>query len=176
MEEDHDLCLPIREISRKREKHLRYCAEEWRRREKEIPMIGQPLVEFWLLQVTRDVSLSFSIRSLYFYDPEDRDCHTEIVYGSLEKEETSKLIDKCHCEGVTVTSMISRAHLSAAMTLITDSTATFVYSIAADTRRRCLPPVPNHDLSYHVSAVAASEEISTTFEVVHRCRPNRGLR
>ena len=28
-----------------------YLMEEWRAREKEIPVIGQPLVEFWLLQV-----------------------------------------------------------------------------------------------------------------------------
>ena len=51
MEEDFTLRLPIRELSRKRDIHQNFWYEEWRRREKEPVIIGQPLMEFWLLQV-----------------------------------------------------------------------------------------------------------------------------
>ena len=82
-------------------------------------------------------------------------CHTEIFHGSLSKIETEKLIDKCRREGVTVTSAIGTANLCVAATFISDSTAKLAYTIAADTRRRCLPPVSNHDLSYQVSGILA---------------------
>ena len=51
MEEDNTLRLSIRQISRNRENHLSHWSEEWRTREKEPVVIGQPLIEFWLLQV-----------------------------------------------------------------------------------------------------------------------------
>ena len=85
-------------------------------------------------------------------------CHTEAFYGSLNKEETQKFIDKCHEQGVTVTSAISSAILSAIVNLVTtqDNQQTrLTIAIAADTRRRCTPVVPNHDLSYHVAGTLA---------------------
>lgn len=60
MEEDQDLRLPIREIARKRENHLNFYCEEFRIREKEPVIIGQPLIEFWLLQVMIILSLFLS--------------------------------------------------------------------------------------------------------------------
>ena len=57
MEEDKDLRLLIREIARKREDHLNFWSEEFRTREKEPVMIGQPLIEFWLLQVNKTSKL-----------------------------------------------------------------------------------------------------------------------
>jgi hypothetical protein len=51
MEEDNTLRLKIREIPRKRDDHLNFWRQEWREREKDLPMIGQGLAEFWLLQV-----------------------------------------------------------------------------------------------------------------------------
>ena len=93
-------------------------------------------------------------------------CHTESFYGSLDKNETAKLIEKCHREGVTMTSAISSANLCATATLKGSSTAKLTCIFAADTRRRCLPPVPNHDLSYQVSGILAfavsANEIPTT--------------
>ena len=93
-------------------------------------------------------------------------CHTETFSGSLTKTETAKLLEHCHREGVTVTSAISSANLCLAATLVGHSRAKLGYAIAADTRRRCLPPVPNHDLSYQVSGVLVfsvpTNEISTT--------------
>lgn len=83
-------------------------------------------------------------------------CHTEICYGVLNKKETQKLIEKCRQEGVTVTSAVGSAILCAASTLTNseENRPTAIYlSIGADTRRRCIPPIPNHDLSYHVSAM-----------------------
>jgi hypothetical protein len=83
-------------------------------------------------------------------------CHTEAAYGSLNKEETQKLVEKCHREGVTMTSAISSAILSVASTLVSvggDQATQLMLAIAADSRRRCIPPVPNHDLSYQVSGV-----------------------
>lgn len=82
-------------------------------------------------------------------------CHTEVFHGSLSKIETKKLIERCHREGVTVTSAIGTANICVAATFITDSTAKLACTIAADTRRRCLPPVSNHDLSYQVSGILA---------------------
>jgi hypothetical protein len=83
----------------------------------------------------------------------DKYSHTEAFYGSLNKEETRKLLEKCHHEGVTMTSIISSAILCVASTLVSDQAAQLTYAIAADTRRRCIPPVPNYDLSNQVSGV-----------------------
>ena len=81
-------------------------------------------------------------------------CHTEATYVTLNKEQTEKLTEKCHRVGVTVTSAIGSAILCAAATLVSDqSAAHLAFAIAADTRRRCLPPIPNHDLSYQVSGI-----------------------
>jgi hypothetical protein len=84
-------------------------------------------------------------------------CHTEHAYGILNVEETQKLKEKCRQENITVTSAVSSAVLSAASTLITtnnnnDATA-MTFSVGADARRRCVPPVANHDLAYHVSGI-----------------------
>ncbi|CAF1421088.1 unnamed protein product [Rotaria sordida] len=83
-------------------------------------------------------------------------CHTEVSYGILNKDDTQKLIEQCHREGVTVTSAVSSAIICTASTLVCsndDQETVIKFNIGADTRRRCVPPVPNHDLSYHVSAI-----------------------
>lgn len=83
-------------------------------------------------------------------------CHTEICYNTLNKEETKKLIEKCRREGVTVTSAVSIAILCGVSTLIKveDNQSTLLQlSVAVDTRRRCIPPVPDYDLSCHVSSI-----------------------
>ena len=83
-------------------------------------------------------------------------CHTEICYGKLSKEETQSLIEKCRSEGVTVTSAVSSGIIYAISSLLNskENQPTAIHTIiGADTRRRCVPPVPNHDLSYHVSAI-----------------------
>ena len=98
-------------------------------------------------------------------------CHTEVSYGSLNKEETQKLTEKCRREGVTVTAAISSAILCVSSTLLNngaDQAARLTFTIAADTRRRCIPPLPNHDLSYQVSGVIpftmSPRDVSTTSE------------
>ncbi len=100
-------------------------------------------------------------------------CHTEACYSTLNKEETQKLSEKCRREGVTVTAAISSAILCATSTLVNsdeDRPTALHFSIGADTRRRCVPPVPNHDLSYHVSGVMSfvtpTRDIPTTSEGV----------
>lgn len=78
-------------------------------------------------------------------------CHTEASYGSLSQEETRKLAEKCHDEGVTMTSAISSAILCIASTLVNDNdnqTTQLTLAIAADTRRRCVPPILSHNLSH----------------------------
>lgn len=83
-------------------------------------------------------------------------CHTEIVYGVLNKEMTAKLLARCRQEGVTVTSAVTSAIISVTTSLIPvkDSQDTIaIITLSADTRRRCIPPVPNHDLSYHASGI-----------------------
>lgn len=50
LEEDPLFRLKIREIPRKREQHVDFWKQEWRKREKDTPVIGEGLVEFWLLQ------------------------------------------------------------------------------------------------------------------------------
>lgn len=83
-------------------------------------------------------------------------CHTEACYTILNKEETQKLVEKCRREGVTVTSAVSTAIICTASTLVNfeeNQPTALHFSIGADTRRRCIPPVPNHDLSFHVSGM-----------------------
>ncbi|CAF1491886.1 unnamed protein product [Rotaria sordida] len=128
LEEDDTLQLKIREISRKRADHLTYWRREWREREKE----------------------TVAIVDMTNY------CHTEISYGSLDKEITHELVEKCRRESVTVTSAVNSAMLCAITTLVSpsdDQRSALQFSIGADTRRRCIPSVPNHDLSYQVSCI-----------------------
>jgi hypothetical protein len=83
-------------------------------------------------------------------------CHTEACYSILNKEETQKLVERCRQEGVTVTSAVSTAILCTASTLVKseeNQPTALHFSIGADTRRRCIPPVPNHDLGFHVSGI-----------------------
>jgi hypothetical protein len=98
-------------------------------------------------------------------------CHTEASYGMLTKEETQKLVEKCRQESVTVTSAVSSAILCAASTLVNSEEGrptVLHFSIGADTRRRCVPPIPNYDLSYHVSGIMSfimpTTDIPTTSE------------
>ena len=87
-----------------------------------------------------------------------KNCYTEASYGSLDKEETKRLADKCHHERVTITSAVGSAIICAVSALEnvgSDHTTHLTIAIAADTRRRCIPPVPNHDLSYQVSGTMA---------------------
>jgi hypothetical protein len=98
-------------------------------------------------------------------------CHTEASYGILNKDETQKLVEKCRREGVTVTSAVCSAILCVASTLVNskeDQLTALNFAIGADTRRRCVPPVPNHDLSYHVSGIMSfitpTRDIPTTSE------------
>lgn len=89
-------------------------------------------------------------------DDMDQYCHTEAVYGVLNKEMTAKFIAKCRQEGVTATAACISAILSATSSLIpTDSTQETLlkFFLSADTRRRCIPPIPNHDLNFHVSSI-----------------------
>lgn len=53
MEEDETVQLKIRQIQRNRNECKEFWRREYREHEKEIPQIGEPLVEFWLLQVNR---------------------------------------------------------------------------------------------------------------------------
>lgn len=83
-------------------------------------------------------------------------CHTEAAYGVLSKEMTTKLLARCRQEGVTVTAAGVSAILLATASLVPakeDQDTIMTLSLGADTRRRCVPPVPNHDLSYHVSGL-----------------------
>jgi hypothetical protein len=85
-------------------------------------------------------------------------CHTTAFDASLNKEETRKLIDKCHQERVTVTAAVSSAILCVSTTLFNNNDnpdRKLMMVIAADTRKRCVPIVPNHDLSYQVSGIVA---------------------
>ncbi|CAF1183654.1 unnamed protein product [Adineta steineri] len=95
-------------------------------------------------------NVDFSLDDMHKY------CHTETRYGMLTKEETKKLFETCRREDVTVTSAISSAILCITSTLASvdnNQMTNLVLAIPADTRRRCIPPVPNHDLSYQVSGV-----------------------
>jgi len=241
MEEDSTLRLKIREIPRKRDQHLQFWKQEWREREKDIPIVGEGLAEFWLLQDPDDreddqapreiiiicehcicdgLSLStvahelllalgeedkslfkesldwpvsmetaierslsrwnrftifskFLLNMLYWQMTLGRKstrlpfadvdfslndmcqhCHTEISSGTLNKDETQRLYDKCHQHNVTMNSAISSAILRALSIEVVDKTAPITYAVPADVRRRCSPPIPNHDLSYQVAGTA----------------------
>lgn len=94
--------------------------------------------------------VDFPLNDMYKY------CHTEVYCGMMSKQETQKLLEKCHRSAVTVTSAVTSAILCAVSTLeelADDRNTEIVFAIAADTRRRCAPPVPNHDLSYQVSGI-----------------------
>ena len=83
-------------------------------------------------------------------------CHTEACYGILSKEETRKLVGKCRQKGLTVTSAVSSAILcgtSMLLNSVENEPTALRCSISADSRRRCVPPVPNHELSYQVSGI-----------------------
>lgn len=56
MEEDDTLQLKVIELSRKREDHSNFWRQQWQEREKETPILGQGLAEFWLLQVRQNFS------------------------------------------------------------------------------------------------------------------------
>ena len=82
--------------------------------------------------------------------------HSEASYGILNKEETQKLINKCRQEGVTVTSAVCSAVLCAISTIVNHEqaeTSVLQLGIAADPRRRYVPPIPNHDLCVHTSTM-----------------------
>ncbi|UJR11506.1 hypothetical protein I4U23_015687 [Adineta vaga] len=84
--------------------------------------------------------------------------YTDSFYGRLNKQQTKKLMEKCRQESVTVTSAVSTAILCSASTLVSvdnNQETQLVLAIAADTRRRYVPPMPNHDLSYQVSGTMA---------------------
>ena len=51
MEENENVQLTIREIARDRNESREFWRREYRQREKQVPRVGEPLVEFWLLQV-----------------------------------------------------------------------------------------------------------------------------
>ncbi|CAF4709168.1 unnamed protein product, partial [Rotaria sp. Silwood2] len=57
-----------------------------------------------------------------------------------------------------MTSAVTSAVLSATASLVPvkDGQDTImIITLSADTRRRCAPPVPNHDLSYHASGIGS---------------------
>ncbi|CAF3020754.1 unnamed protein product [Rotaria socialis] len=83
-------------------------------------------------------------------------CHTESCCGILSKDETQKLVDKCHREGVTVTAAVSSAIICTISTVVKSEEnypSTLRMSVSADVRRRCVPPVSNNDLSYQISCI-----------------------
>ncbi|CAF1113800.1 unnamed protein product [Didymodactylos carnosus] len=90
-------------------------------------------------------------------DEMDKYCHTEAVYGVLNKEMTTKLLARCRREGVSITSAVTGALSSAAASLVPvkDGQGTIMMiMLSADTRRRCAPTVPNHDFGYYASGIA----------------------
>ena len=95
-------------------------------------------------------------------------CHTEASYGFLSEEETKAFFAKCHSEKITVTSAISAAVLCSLSKLIDTETTQLTVALGTDTRRRCQPSVPDHDLSYHVSTIPpfaiAQQDISNTID------------
>ncbi|CAF3808615.1 unnamed protein product [Rotaria sp. Silwood1] len=84
-------------------------------------------------------------------------CHTETCYAILNKEQTQQLIDKCRQEKVTITSTVCSAILCAINALINADgqaeSSLMELSMTADTRRRYVPPIGNHDLCNHVSSM-----------------------
>ncbi|CAF0982264.1 unnamed protein product [Adineta ricciae] len=100
-----------------------------------------------------------------------KNCQTEAFYGRLNKEATNNLLEKCRSEGVTMTSAIGSAVLCAISKLVNtkkEHVDELVLALTADTRQRCNPQIPNHDLSFHASATMAftmpKREIPTTSE------------
>ncbi|UJR11895.1 hypothetical protein I4U23_016073 [Adineta vaga] len=98
-------------------------------------------------------------------------CQTEAFYGRLTKEISRDLLEKCRREGVTITSAVSSAVLCALSTIVNtekDQRARLVLGVVADTRQRCNPQVPTHDLSFHASATMAfstpKRDVPTTSE------------
>ncbi|UJR19412.1 hypothetical protein I4U23_022542 [Adineta vaga] len=98
-----------------------------------------------------------------------KNCHTEVFYGRLNADATRDLLEKCRSEGVTMTSAISSAVLCAISKLVNtkkEHDAQLVLALTANTRQRCNPQIPNHDLSFHASATMAftmpKREIPTT--------------
>jgi hypothetical protein len=86
----------------------------------------------------------------------DKYCHSEITYGVLNKEMTTKLLARCRREEVTVTSAVISAVLSATASLVPvkDGQDTIMnIALSADARRRYVSPVPNHDMAYHASGI-----------------------
>ena len=64
-------------------------------------------------------------------------CHTEAVYGVLNKEMTAKLLMRCRREGVTITSAVISAILSTTASLVSirdGQDSTMIVSLSADTR------------------------------------------
>ncbi|CAF3513204.1 unnamed protein product [Rotaria socialis] len=230
MEEDNALRLKIREIPRKRNDHLHFWRQEWREREKESAIIGQGLVEFWLLQDPEDSATANAPRELILICEHcvcdglslstvahellmtlskgdqhilcnalewpitmeaaiQRSLSTwgrlvtfgkfilAAMYWRVTRTQTIARIPLAQVDfslidmaKVTVTSAVSSAILCASSTLVNvdDAEATqLVVAIAADTRRRCVPTIPNHDLSYHVSGTMAftipTRDTPTTF-------------
>ena len=76
-------------------------------------------------------------------------CHTELAYGTLNEEQIQRLIEKCRQENATVTLAVSSAILCAASTMVPTNNnredTVLNFAIGADTRRRCVPPVANHE-------------------------------
>lgn len=245
MEEDENVQLNVREMTRNRNEYREFWRRIYRENEKQVPRIGEPLVEFWLLQDPNDqsddnapreiviicehsicdgVSLSVVAHELlialsdtdtklfekslawpitmenaisnsspgwrrflafarFIYAatywrmtsslPTSRipfneidftlgdmakHCHTESFFDSLSQEETKKFIERCKQNGVTVTPAVGSAVIAAIAPLVSrhDNQETrLLTSLAADTRRRCVPIVPNHDLSYQVAGTLA---------------------
>ena len=238
LEEDSTLQLKIREIPRKCDDHLQFWKKQWREREKDAAVIGEGLIEFWLLQDPDDhnndeaqqeiviicehcisdgisfniiahelllalgeedksifnTSLDWSIpmetaieqnvsrwsrfttvskfivSATYQYMTLGRNtaripyatvdfplnevhehCHTETFYGSLSKEETQALFDKCHHEGVTVTSIVTAVMLRAISPLVNNKDGNLAHITGVDLRRRYRPPMLNSSLSYQVA-------------------------
>ncbi|UJR18061.1 hypothetical protein I4U23_004961 [Adineta vaga] len=86
----------------------------------------------------------------------DKYCHSEIVYGVLNKEMTAKLLARCRRERVTVTSAVISAVLSATARVVPvkDGQDTIMnIGLSADARRRYVPPIPSHDMGYHASNI-----------------------
>ena len=66
------------------------------------------------------------------------------------------MVNKCRRECVTVTSAVSSAILCACSTVVNheqSETSVLQLSLAADPRRRYVPPIPNHDLCTHLSTM-----------------------
>jgi hypothetical protein len=115
------------------------------------------LAVLYLLAINRWTTAKISKAKVDFplTDMDDY-CHTEACYSMLSKEETQKLVEKCHQENVSVTSAVSSAILCAVSTLVDskeDRPSALKFGIVANTRSRCVPPIPNHHLSFNASCI-----------------------